>query len=273
MMGAAWASLSHGAAPRRRACSPCAPRTRMRRSTSCFCSALTRSTLFSSTLSAKATCCTLSLMTSSGFSSSRCSRMCLASTCESSGAPLGGRARAQRGGHAARAPPPHARTTVRMESRRSEAFRSSSTKNVCGQRGQQVMRAEAPTARLAPAAAARVHTCATGAGSARPVVSIMIASNRFLRLSSLLRMRMRSPRTAPPACGCVSATQSARPPPAQPHLLPLPACAAHAAVVHLKDLLLGVHHQRVVYAHLAKLILDHRHLFAMVACAFAHGVA
>lgn len=38
--------------------------------------------------------------------------------------------------------------------------------------------------------------CATGAGSARPVVSIRMWSNLFLRLSSLLRMRMRSPRTA-----------------------------------------------------------------------------
>lgn len=38
--------------------------------------------------------------------------------------------------------------------------------------------------------------CATGAGSARPVVSIRMWSNLFLRLSSLVRMRMRSPRTA-----------------------------------------------------------------------------
>mmetsp|Transcript_29950 Transcript_29950/g.75126 ORF Transcript_29950/g.75126 Transcript_29950/m.75126 type:complete len:417 (+) Transcript_29950:116-1366(+) len=40
--------------------------------------------------------------------------------------------------------------------------------------------------------------------------------------------------------------------------------AAYAAVVHLKDLLLGLHHQRVVDAHLAILVLHHRDLQAVV---------
>mmetsp|Transcript_48631 Transcript_48631/g.93009 ORF Transcript_48631/g.93009 Transcript_48631/m.93009 type:complete len:239 (-) Transcript_48631:103-819(-) len=39
------------------------------------------------------------------------------------------------------------------------------------------------------------NVCATGAGSASPVVSINIASNLSLRLSNLCIMRMRSPRT------------------------------------------------------------------------------
>lgn len=38
--------------------------------------------------------------------------------------------------------------------------------------------------------------CATGAGSASPVVSMRMASKRVLRLSSLFSTRIRSPRTA-----------------------------------------------------------------------------
>ena len=43
--------------------------------------------------------------------------------------------------------------------------------------------------------------------------------------------------------------------------------ATDAAVIHLEDVLGGVEaftHQRIVHAHLAKLILDHRNLLAMV---------
>mmetsp|Transcript_1792 Transcript_1792/g.7464 ORF Transcript_1792/g.7464 Transcript_1792/m.7464 type:complete len:203 (+) Transcript_1792:528-1136(+) len=60
-----------------------------------------------------------------------------------------------------------ASTTVRMASRYRSSLRSSSTKKVC----------------------------ATGAGSARPVVSMMMWSNASFRRMSLLRIRMRSWRT------------------------------------------------------------------------------
>ncbi len=59
---------------------------------------------------------------------------------------------------------------------------------------------------------AALTVCMTGAGLARPVVSIMIASKRWRRRSSLLRMRMRSPRTVQhtqPLFICASTAHSA----------------------------------------------------------------
>mmetsp|Transcript_17523 Transcript_17523/g.44926 ORF Transcript_17523/g.44926 Transcript_17523/m.44926 type:complete len:228 (+) Transcript_17523:917-1600(+) len=106
-----------------------------------FSSSGTRSILFSSSKSAKATCSTASFSTPSGFSSSRCSSMWKASM------------------------------TVTIASRRAKLLMFSSTKNVC----------------------------ATGAGSARPVVSMMMWSSlgppSLARFMSLVRMVMRSTRT------------------------------------------------------------------------------
>mmetsp|Transcript_48393 Transcript_48393/g.90670 ORF Transcript_48393/g.90670 Transcript_48393/m.90670 type:complete len:204 (-) Transcript_48393:16-627(-) len=98
---------------------------------------LTRSTLFSKIRSANATCSTASFSTPSGFSSSKCCTMCLAST------------------------------TVQMPSSLYISLMSSSTKKVC----------------------------ATGAGSARPVVSMITASNRATLACNFLRDVTRSPRT------------------------------------------------------------------------------
>mmetsp|Transcript_4334 Transcript_4334/g.9889 ORF Transcript_4334/g.9889 Transcript_4334/m.9889 type:complete len:218 (+) Transcript_4334:512-1165(+) len=113
----------------------------MRLSTSCSSSSDTISHLFSRILSAKATCSTASFSTPSGFSSSRCSMRCLAST------------------------------TVRMPSSSSFFCTNSSAKKVC----------------------------ATGAGSASPVVSIITPSRGLFVLSEFLtiflRPAMRSPLT------------------------------------------------------------------------------
>mmetsp|Transcript_5386 Transcript_5386/g.9030 ORF Transcript_5386/g.9030 Transcript_5386/m.9030 type:complete len:222 (+) Transcript_5386:939-1604(+) len=104
-------------------------------------SAVTRSVLLSKMRSAKATCSTASFSAPSGFSSSRCCSICLAST------------------------------TVTMPSSRANDLTMSSTKNVC----------------------------ATGAGSAMPVVSMTMPSSLsfpvFTRLASFLRTTMRSWRT------------------------------------------------------------------------------
>mmetsp|Transcript_32529 Transcript_32529/g.85442 ORF Transcript_32529/g.85442 Transcript_32529/m.85442 type:complete len:210 (+) Transcript_32529:542-1171(+) len=101
----------------------------------------TRSHLLSSSLSANATWHADSLTTPSGFTSSRCCTMCLAST------------------------------RVTMPSRRANALTSSSTRKVC----------------------------ATGAGSAMPVVSITIASKESSpadwRLASRLSTLIKSERT------------------------------------------------------------------------------
>ncbi len=70
--------------------------------------------------------------------------------------------------------------------------------------------------------------CATGAGSARPVVSTMIASNLPLRFISPSMMRIRSPRT----------------------------CAADTAVVHFEDFFVGADNEIVVDADLAEFIDD-----------------
>lgn len=43
-------------------------------------------------------------------------------------------------------------------------------------------------------------------------------------------------------------------------------CAAHAAIVHLEDLLLCFHHQGVVDPNFTIFILDDCNLFAMAAC-------
>jgi hypothetical protein len=45
-----------------------------------------------------------------------------------------------------------------------------------------------------------------------------------------------------------------------------PTCTADAAIVHLKDLLLGFHHQGIINANLPKFILNHRDAATMVAC-------
>mmetsp|Transcript_4971 Transcript_4971/g.16581 ORF Transcript_4971/g.16581 Transcript_4971/m.16581 type:complete len:356 (-) Transcript_4971:104-1171(-) len=104
----------------------------------CFVSSsVTRSILFSTMRSAKATCSTLSFSTPSGFISSRCVERCTASQ------------------------------IVTIASRYSCSFSSSSTKKVC----------------------------ATGAGSAKPVVSMMMWSNDSLRRISFPRMRTKSWRT------------------------------------------------------------------------------
>ena len=106
--------------------------------------------------------------------------------------------------------------------------------------------------------------CATGAGSASPVVSMRMASNRCLRFSSLCRMRMRSPRTAPTGPARASSTELGHQGATggvPPWAAQVPACpgarrwlpptrAADAAVVHLEDLLLGLDHQAVVHADL-----------------------
>mmetsp|Transcript_34638 Transcript_34638/g.79293 ORF Transcript_34638/g.79293 Transcript_34638/m.79293 type:complete len:243 (+) Transcript_34638:540-1268(+) len=97
----------------------------------------TKSVLFSTMQSAKATCSTLSFSTPSGFSSSKCDITCLAST------------------------------TVTMPSSLYLLWISSSTKNVC----------------------------ATGAGSAKPVVSMRIASKDSTFACSLFRAWTKSPRT------------------------------------------------------------------------------
>mmetsp|Transcript_31446 Transcript_31446/g.98547 ORF Transcript_31446/g.98547 Transcript_31446/m.98547 type:complete len:227 (+) Transcript_31446:102-782(+) len=110
---------------------------RSRASTRPRSASLTRSTLLSSSRSAKATCSTASFSAPSGFSSSRCCSMCFAST------------------------------SVTIASSRACSLMDSSMKKVC----------------------------ATGPGSASPVVSITTASSRSRRLKSLERMRMRSPRT------------------------------------------------------------------------------
>ena len=104
---------------------------RIFRSTAAASSSLTRSILLSTSRSAKATCCSASLL------SERRAARCFAST------------------------------NVTMESSRVAFFTSSSTKKVC----------------------------ATGAGSARPVVSTMMPSKRSRLRISWVRMRMRSPRT------------------------------------------------------------------------------
>mmetsp|Transcript_6323 Transcript_6323/g.14831 ORF Transcript_6323/g.14831 Transcript_6323/m.14831 type:complete len:251 (+) Transcript_6323:376-1128(+) len=110
---------------------------RRRASTRVRSSGETRSTLLRSSLSAKHTCSTDSFSTPSGFSSSRCCSMCLAST------------------------------SVTMPSSLANSLIDSSMKKVC----------------------------ATGPGSASPVVSMMMASRSLLKRKSLPRMRMRSPRT------------------------------------------------------------------------------
>jgi hypothetical protein len=45
-----------------------------------------------------------------------------------------------------------------------------------------------------------------------------------------------------------------------------PTCTADAAIVHLEDLLLGFHNQRIIDANLPKFILNHRDAATMVAC-------
>mmetsp|Transcript_67804 Transcript_67804/g.189270 ORF Transcript_67804/g.189270 Transcript_67804/m.189270 type:complete len:239 (+) Transcript_67804:799-1515(+) len=101
----------------------------------------TRSVLLSSMRSAKATCSTASFSTPSGFCSSRCCSMCLAST------------------------------SVTMPSSRAKASTFSSTKKVC----------------------------AIGAGSARPVVSMMMPSSRrtraLWRIASFFSTAIKSCRT------------------------------------------------------------------------------
>mmetsp|Transcript_30333 Transcript_30333/g.66387 ORF Transcript_30333/g.66387 Transcript_30333/m.66387 type:complete len:235 (+) Transcript_30333:436-1140(+) len=113
----------------------------IRFSTSASFSSSTKSVLFSNIRSAKATCSTASFSTPSGFSSSRRSMICLAST------------------------------TVRMPSNSSLCCTKLSAKKVW----------------------------ATGAGSARPVVSITMPSSGFPSFSELFtiffRPAMRSPRT------------------------------------------------------------------------------
>mmetsp|Transcript_60774 Transcript_60774/g.127347 ORF Transcript_60774/g.127347 Transcript_60774/m.127347 type:complete len:239 (-) Transcript_60774:121-837(-) len=109
----------------------------MRCSTARSSSSDTRSVLLSRTRSAKAICSTDSFSTPSGFCSSRCWVMCLAST------------------------------TVMTASILANARTPSSTKNVWQ----------------------------TGAGSAMPVVSTMIRSNRSCRFWSFLKISIRSPRT------------------------------------------------------------------------------
>mmetsp|Transcript_59455 Transcript_59455/g.98572 ORF Transcript_59455/g.98572 Transcript_59455/m.98572 type:complete len:284 (-) Transcript_59455:25-876(-) len=102
---------------------------------------VTRSTLLTSKRSAKATCSTASFSAPSGFSSSRCCSICLASM------------------------------SVTIPSRRQKDFASSSTKKVW----------------------------ATGAGSAKPVVSMIIPSSfslpDFTRLESFFSTTIRSCRT------------------------------------------------------------------------------
>mmetsp|Transcript_719 Transcript_719/g.2178 ORF Transcript_719/g.2178 Transcript_719/m.2178 type:complete len:213 (-) Transcript_719:51-689(-) len=100
-------------------------------------SASTKSVLFSRMRSAKATCSAHSFSTPSGFSSSKCSITCLAST------------------------------TVTMPSSLYFSWMKSSTKNVC----------------------------ATGAGSASPVVSMRTASNCLTFPCSLFNASTKSPRT------------------------------------------------------------------------------
>mmetsp|Transcript_37198 Transcript_37198/g.120417 ORF Transcript_37198/g.120417 Transcript_37198/m.120417 type:complete len:314 (+) Transcript_37198:647-1588(+) len=128
-----WAHLWIGA-------KPLMPRSRasMRSSSS---ASETRSVLFSSSRSAKATCATASLTTPSGFTASRCRSICFAST------------------------------RVTIPSRRAKPRIFACARNVC----------------------------ATGAGSAMPVVSMTIPSKCSFpdrtRWRSLLRIAMRSCRT------------------------------------------------------------------------------
>mmetsp|Transcript_66148 Transcript_66148/g.187863 ORF Transcript_66148/g.187863 Transcript_66148/m.187863 type:complete len:240 (-) Transcript_66148:1398-2117(-) len=108
--------------------------SRMRRSTSARCASSARSHLLSKIRSAKAICSTASFSTPSGFSSSRCSMTCLAST------------------------------RVRIPSSAMCCCTKSSAKKVC----------------------------ATGAGSASPVVSMRMASS-LRPLVVVLRTRFRRP--------------------------------------------------------------------------------
>ena len=115
------------------------PRSRFSRAVRSFSSGI-RSTLLISSTSAKATCSTASFSTPSGFTSSRCSPMCLASM------------------------------SVTIASRRANERMFSSTKKVW----------------------------ATGAGSARPVVSMTMWSSlppSRLRFMSFMRIVIRSTRT------------------------------------------------------------------------------
>lgn len=192
---------------------------------------------------------------------------------------------------------------------------------VCGAWGQAACRTlDIHPAPVLAGAARPLRTWMTGAGLARPVVSMMMASNLLRRFSSLLTVLIRSPRTATHqvcgahgACthlcdkaaaqtpgglcgsqvipskgpggagmgdkqGALTVAAAARPRctphdtrqtglGVAQHLAVLKhgmtaqrrasactaaglTCAADAAVVELKDLLLGLHHQRIINAHL-----------------------